>query len=113
MFNNNSIHHEITKIKLGILLSNVYRVVPVLGKKSGHSQDGKALVCVTTRSLIHTVQLSPDAHTSVQVFTGDLVASVRGMHEVNAAVGRVLSGCTKVVAGSSLPAARGFWEQSC
>lgn len=56
MFNNNSIHHEITKIKLGISLSNVYLVVPVLGKKSGHSQDGKALVCVTTRSLMHTIQ---------------------------------------------------------
>lgn len=62
---------------------------------------------------MHTVQLSPDAPTSVQVYTGHLVASVGGMHEVNAAVGRVLSGCTKVVVGSSLPAARGFWEQSC
>lgn len=59
---------------------------------------------------MHAAQLSPDAHTSVQVYTGDLVASVGGMHEVNAAVGRVLSGCTKVVVGSFLLAARGFWE---
>lgn len=68
MFNNNSIHHEITKIKLGISLPNVYRVAPVLGKKSGHSQDGKALVCVTTRSLMHTTAISRCSHICASLY---------------------------------------------
>lgn len=44
--------YEITKIKLGISLLNVYLVFSVLGKKSDH---GQVPLCITTRSLVHTV----------------------------------------------------------
>lgn len=56
--------YEITKIKLGILLLNVYLVFSVLGKKSDH---GQVPLCHHEKSGAHCVAISRCSHICVSL----------------------------------------------